>query len=108
MGELVRRRTEPQAIAAPGANTNILSASLTPGACSYRFRVEVTLAVGSIFDFTETLSGTTRTHSLNSGVPLDADEPATFEHAVRQDATYNYRVKTDGAINRLMVEELHA
>ena len=99
-------RFEQRAIAAPGANTNIMSSSITPK-MSCRLRVYITLAVAAVLNYTETIGGTTRTFGINESVPLGAGDEYIFDHSASPDAAYNYQVETDGIITRLKVEEVY-
>lgn len=99
-------RFEQRAIAAPGANTNILSTSLTPK-MSCRMRIYITLATASVVNYTETVAGVTQTIGLNESVPLSAGDEHIFDHAASPDASYNYQVETNGIITKLKVEEVY-
>lgn len=92
-------------IAAPGANTNILSTSLTPSMGGY-FQVFVVLATGSVFNMTETRSGTTYTVGLNKSTALVAGDGYTFSFPVSSSSAYNFQVETDGVIRILRVVEV--
>lgn len=92
-------------VAAPGANTNILSTSLTPtyGAA---FRITVCLATASVFNMTVTRSGTTFTCGINSSVALNAGDLYAFTLGVSTANTYNFQVETDGIIRVLQIDEV--
>lgn len=101
-----RRRSQGYAIAAPGASTNILTTSLTPGAASHRFRVSVILETASVFNMIEvSTDGGTDTNGLNGSVALGAGDLYEFEFEVDQANTYNFQVETNGIIRRLIVSE---
>lgn len=99
-------RFEQRAIAAPGADTNIMSSSITPK-MSCRLRIYITLATASVVNYTETISSTTRTIGLNESVPLSAGDEHIFDHSASPDAAYNYQVETNGIITKLKVEEVY-
>lgn len=92
--------------AAPGANTNILAASVTPVVAGSKFQVTIVLGTGSIVDVRETQGATAFSHSLNAGVALAAGAIYYMEFAVSRLSTYNFRVQTDGVIRRLIVDEV--
>lgn len=92
-------------IAAPGANTNILSTSLTPSMGGY-FQVFIVVATGSVFNMTETRSGTTYTVGMNKSTALVAGDGYTFTFPVSTSSTYNFQVETDGIIRILRVMEV--
>ena len=92
-------------VSAPGANTDILSAAITPvyyGA----FRITVSLTTGSVFNYTEARSGTTFTHGINSSVALNAGDAYIFNVDVSPLSTYNFQVETNSVIRQLKVSEI--
>lgn len=92
-------------IAAPGANTNILSTSLTPSMGGY-FQVFVVLATTSVFNMTDTRSGTTYTVGLNKSTALVSGDGYTFTFPVSTLSAYNFQVETDSIIRILRVMEV--
>jgi hypothetical protein len=92
-------------VPAPGANSDILTTSLTPiyGAA---FRITVCLATASVFNVTITRSGTTYTAGLNSSVALNAGDLYTFVFGVSTSNAYNFQVETNGVIRILQVDEV--
>lgn len=92
-------------VSAPGANTNILSTSLTP-AYGGAFRVTVCLATSSVFNVTITRSGTTKTCGLNASTALNAGDLYTFSFGVSTGNTYNFQVETNSIINILQIDEV--
>lgn len=99
-------RFEQREIAAPGANTNIMSTSITPK-MSCRLRIYITLATASVVNYTETTSGVSRTIGLNESDPLTAGDEHIFDHSASPDSSYNYQVETNGIITKLKVEEIY-
>ena len=105
-------------LAAPGANTDILAAELTPNHEGSYFRVTVVLATASVFNHVITDStGTpvTFTNGLNSSVALAAGDEYVFEFAAPKTTTagtntspltHNFQVETDGIIRLLVVDEM--
>lgn len=96
--------------AAPGANTDIVSAGITVpegGA----LRISVSLATASVFNLMVTAAGgTQRAIGLNQSVALNAGDGYTFPwSAIKVDqngaaVTYNFQVETNGIIRYLVVE----
>lgn|SRR3990167_5860153 len=93
------------ALAAPGANTDILTTGITPQYDGV-FIVTVALTTGSIFNVTSTDGSTSYTVGLNASTALNAGDAYTFCFGVRTGITYNFQVETDSAIRWLNV--LHA
>lgn len=93
-------------VAAPGSDTSILAANLTPPIGATRFIVAVTLSTSSVFNVVETDGTTTHVQSMNSAVALVANAMYEFEFGINQSNTYNFRVATNGVIERLIVEAL--
>lgn len=94
-------------VSAPGANTNILSTSITPTYGS-TLAIGVTLATSSVFNITETRSGTTFTMGLNASSALNAGDAYTFVWPCTPNSTYNFQVETNGVIQVLKVFEMPA
>ena len=92
-------------ISAPGANTNILSTSLTPSMGGY-FQIFVVLATTSVFNMTVTRSGTTYTVGLNKSTALVSGDGYTFTVPVSTGNAYNFQVETDSIIRILQVNEV--
>jgi len=90
---------------APGANTNILSTSLTPK-MGGAFRVTVALATASVFNVIITQSGTSLTLGLNASVALNAGDLYTFVFGVTPSSTYNFQVETNSVIRILQIDEV--
>ena len=97
--------------AAPGANTNILDANVTPvqmGTDSPIFRVTACLAVSSVLNVVITDSdGNSETIGLNDNAAITADAMFREAFAVRSDYTYNFQVETDGEIKLLLVDQIN-
>lgn len=92
-------------VSAPGANTDILATALTPSMGGY-FQVFVVVATGSVFNMTETRSGTTFTVGLNKSTALVAGDGYTFSFPVSSSSTYNFQVETNSIIRILRVMEV--
>lgn len=98
-------------ITAPGANTNILSAGITPKYGAGIFRVFINLAVASVVNYTVTDGTTAFTAGLNSSVAIGAGDDAGFDFShmgsgLGATYTYNFQVETDGVIRQIRVYEL--
>lgn len=104
MADLIVRASE-FAKAAPGANTNILSESITPK-MGGAFRVTVVLAVASVFNVRASNGSTAYTWGLNRSVALSAGDIYTFTFGVVPAESYNFQVETDGIIQKLQVDEV--
>ena len=99
--------------AAPGANANILTASLTvQEGCAVR--VTVVLATASVFNVVISDGTDTFTCGLNASVALNAGDMYAFSFGLNPNETnsgsgttltYNFQVETNGVINILNVEE---
>ena len=101
-------------LAAPGANTDILSSSITlkeGGA----WRVTVALTTASVFNVTYTDGTTTHALGLNSSVALLAGDLYTFafggspietSSGSTNTLSINFQVETDSVIELLIIEEV--
>ena len=94
------------AIAAPGANTNIFSTSLTPVYQCSAFRVTVALTTASVFNVVMTDGTTSYTNGLNASAALQAGDLYTFTFGVHNGNTYNFQIETDGVVRILQVDEI--
>lgn len=92
-------------VSAPGANTDILAAAITPSMTGY-FHIFVVLATSSVFNMTETRSGTTFTIGLNKSGAVSAGDGYSFCVPVSASSAYNFQVETDGVIRVLRVYEV--
>ena len=106
MPEAIVGQRRGHAIAAPGANTNIFSTSLTPVYSCSAFRVTVALATASVFNVVSTDGTTSYTLGLNQSNALQASDLYTFTFGVHNSNTYNFQVETDGIIRVLQVDEI--
>jgi hypothetical protein len=93
-------------IAAPGADTDIISGDLTPRSQTLKVRVLVVLAVASVFKIILTQGVTSYTAKLGQGAPLLADCAYTFDFEIDSATSYNFQVATNGAVNYLNVKEI--
>jgi len=98
-------RSDGHNIAAPGANTNILTTGITPNR-NGKMRVAVVLATTSVFNVTFTRGATTFTCGLNDSVALPSGDLKEFEFSVSTSDTVNFQVETDGIIRKLQVGEV--
>ena len=93
-------------VSAPGADTNILTTSLTPTYGGW-FQIFVVLGTSSIFNMTETRGATTFTIGLNNSVALDSGDGCSFTVPVLTTSSYNFQVETNGIIRILKVLEVN-
>lgn len=102
-------------IAAPGANTDIITGGITPSVgCALRFTV--CLATAGVFNIMfQKTGGTQRAGGCQLSAALNAGDFYTFEIGAspqtipnsgdRVAVTYNAQVETNGIIRYLLVEE---
>ena len=93
------------AVAAPGANTDILTTGLVPPFDGI-FVVTVSLTTGSVFNVTSTDGTTAYTNGLNASVALNAGDVYTFSFGVRTGITYNFQVETNSVVRFLIVQHM--
>lgn len=93
--------------AAPGANTDILAADITP---SYgaTLAIGVRLATASVFNLIETRDGVDVVIGMNLSVALQAGDGYTFLWPCSPESSYNFQVETNGVISILRVHEMPA
>lgn len=120
---MASRLYEGYAVAAPGANTNIIPTSHQIASVagirfsrrSSRCRVFVSLTTGSVFNYTVTNGTTAYTIGLNASAALNAGDSYEWEFSVGATddgtetgnaLTYNFQVETDGVIRQLIVTEV--
>lgn len=112
---LTQRMATGYAIPAPGANTNILTASITFSPNASLCRLYVVLATASVMNYYVTDGTTAYTVGINNSVALPAGDGQLFYFPVsRTDdgtstgtlLTYNFRVETDGIIRQIIVDEI--
>lgn len=122
MGVGIVRHVEMFNRAAPGANTDIITADIKPNGRESMFRVHVVLATSSVFNYTvsdQEGSPTLFTVGINASAALNAGDGYTFDipalkyettsvtfGAAKRELTYNFRVETDGIIRVLIVDEI--
>jgi hypothetical protein len=97
--------------AAPGANTDMLTDIVvsTQGLARVTYRVTCAFANATIVNAVERRSGKSdQTTSLFDGVALAAAARATFDILVSPGDSFNLQIATDGAIMRLVVDEVLA
>lgn len=106
-------KAKAYALAAPGANTNMLSSNVTietPGSAA--LRVTVSLTTASVFNLRVTDGTTAYDIGLNGSVALTAGDLYSFTFsALKANSAgvaleYNFRVETDGVVRFLCVEEI--
>lgn len=99
-------------IAAPGANTNILTTGITITANSTISGIFITVALATASVFvvrevgTDAVSGGAVDNLLrmNSAGPIGILMPTRLEFPVSRGFTYNFQVETNGIIRKLHVE----
>ena len=101
----IRRATKFN-LAAPGANTAILTSNLTPAEGATLIRVGVALAAGSVFNITATDGATAHKWGLNASAALQAADYYSFEVVADRTLAYNFEVETDGIIELLIVDDI--
>ena len=106
-------KAKAYALAAPGANTNMLSTDVAiETAGSAALRVTVSLTTSSVFNLRVTDGTTAYDIGLNGSVALNAGDLYTFTFgALKSNSAgvalaYNFRVETDSVIRFLCVEEI--
>lgn len=107
------RRVIKHALAAPGANTDIFTA-IAPLHLGSVWDVSISLATASIVDLRVTDGTTAYSQAMLDGATLTAGTRYNFSVAVpkQTDAatpvalTYSLRVRTDGIIQSLIVDEV--
>lgn len=101
------------ALAAPGANTNIITPFSVSDSAS-ALRVTVSLTTSSVFNLVVTNGTTAYTIGLNASAALNAGDLYTFTFGARRYSsqtgetalTYTFQVETDSVIRMLFVEEV--
>lgn len=102
------------ALAAPGANTNILSTAIKVSESAVALRVTVSLTTASVFNLHVTDGTTAYVIGLNASTALQAGDLYTFTFGARRyssqsnttELSYNFQVETDSVIRMLFVEEV--
>lgn len=113
MSDGIRYRANVFNLAAPGANTAIVTA-FSPEEFGVAFRVTVALTTASVFNVTCTDGTTTHKWGLGGSATLNAGDLYTFTFsAPKQDQSgnalsYSFEVETDSVIELLAVEEIDA
>ena len=93
--------------ALPSAEGDILSSDITPTSTPTFFRIYVCIDTNGILRVVRTVSDTTITENLNSGVQLVADAAYMFTIEVRAGDSINFRYSTTGGtIKTLRVDEI--
>ena len=106
-------RATVYALAAPGANTNIIT-PFSVGDNASAIRVTVCLTTASVFNVRVTDGSTAYSMGLNASSALNAGDLYTFTFGARHYSsqtgttalTYSFQVETDSVINYLLVEEI--
>lgn len=116
-----RRVATGHALAAPGANTSFLSATVTadgttglqPSARACMYRIQISLATGSVLNLYLTDGTTAYTIALNGGTALTAGVLYAWSilaSRTKEDGTtpltYQLRVATDSVIQTLIIDEV--
>lgn len=102
------------ALAAPGANTNMLATSFKVSESASALRITVCLTTGSVFNLHVTDGTTAYVNGLNASAALNAGDVYTFTVGARRmssqtgttELSYNFQVETDSVIRFLFVEEI--
>ena len=102
------------ALAAPGANTNMLATSFKVSESASAIRITVCLTTGSVFNKYVTDGSTAYVCGLNGSTALNAGDEYTFTTGVRRyssqsnttELSYNFQVETDGVVRFLFVDEV--
>jgi len=103
----ILRRSTTYALAAPGANTDILATALEPAWSAAYWRISVALAVSSTFNATVTDGSTAYTWGLNASAALNAGDLYIFDMpAIGPGYSVNFQVETDGVIQVLTLDEI--
>ena len=93
-------------IAAPGANTNIIT-GIAPKLGAGIFRIGLALATASVFNYTVTDGTTGFTVGLYASAALTAGDQYLLDIPhLGPSYTYNFQVETDGIVRVLTVHEL--
>lgn len=106
------RRVAKHALAAPGANTNAFTA-ITPNFQGAVLDIDIVLTTASIVDLRVTDGSTAYSQALWDEVSLTADRrysttvlaPAFTDTGTA--LTYSIRIRTDGIIRSLIVDEVY-
>lgn len=103
------------ALAAPGANTDILANAaspakrITPHWGAGALRLTIALASDSVLKVSiKNSAGTEKKASLNSGTALTGGCLYTFAFACNSDCTYDFQVVTNVAVDYMQVDEVAA
>ena len=91
---------------APGSNTDIFSADLSPSQGSVRARITVALTTSSVINISATDGSTTHVWGLNASAALQAADLYDFEFGTDPALAYNVQVETDGVVEQLLWDDL--
>lgn len=105
-GSVSMRRHEGYAVAAPGANTNILATALVPRGKASAFRLTICLTTASVLNLHTTDGTTAYVNGLNASNALNAGDVYTFTFSVDDAISYNFQIETDGVVRFLIVDEI--
>ena len=99
-------------IAAPGANTDIISGGIdigakAPGCATIRIQIVLVSGTSSIVRLTRTVAGVTRIESLNNGIAISAACTNAFDVMVDPTETINVQLVTDAIINSLKISGVY-
>lgn len=90
------------------ADTDILSAALTPLNYPCLFRVMLAFSVAGIFRATITKAGNTQTVHFNSGNNLVAGAVYIFDLLIHEGGSVNFQYSIDTTLQVLRVQEIEA
>lgn len=105
MPQAIRRATIFNG-AAPGADTDILSADITPKQGCVLARIGVAFGHSAKLNLMGTDGTTTYAWALNGGSNLAADTIYKFEFATDPALSYNLQISHDGVVEQLLWDDL--
>ena len=99
-------------VAAPGANTDIISGGIdigakAPGIATIRIQIVLVSGTSSVVRLTRTVAGVTRIESLNNGVAVTAACTTAWDVMVDPAETINLQLVTNAIINSLKVSGVY-
>jgi len=104
MSQFVKTIANERNLAAPGANTGMLTTALT-FARSTTLRITVALTTSSVFNVSVLNGATTNKLGLNKSAALNAADIYAFEMDVESSDIINFEVETDSVIEMLTVRQ---
>ena len=92
--------------AAPGADTNILSANITPKPITVLSRIGVAFGHSAKLNLMGTDGTTTYAWALNEGSNLAADTLYKFEFTTDPSLSYNLQISHNGVVEQLTWDDI--